>query len=151
MSRYQLRSQYSKYPCSQLLLVVSLPQNVPSQEEEEIIHFHNLNNTLTKENAQLNEEIIHFQNLNNTLTKENEQLNEEINRKDIDLHKFKQERNNLRNETIYLRQQILDLRIQIINLQKDINFVRNVNFCLGGFFMSCMGYYLYQRIPFRMF
>ena len=130
MSRYQLRSQYSKYPCAQLLLVVSLPQNVPSQEEEEIIHFHNLNNTLTKEN---------------------EQLNEEINRKDIDLHKFKQERNNLRNETIYLRQQILDLRIQIINLQKDINFVRNVNFCLGGFFMSCMGYYLYQRIPFRMF
>src|SRR6266513_128399 len=130
MSRYKLRSQYSKYPCAQLPLVVSLPQNVPSQEEEEIIHFHNLNNTLTKENAQ---------------------LNEENNRKDIDLNKFKKKRNNLRNETIYLRKQILDLRIQIINLQKDINFVRNVNFCLGGFFMSCMGYYLYQRIPFRMF
>ena len=137
--RYQLRSQDSKYPCAQPPHAVSLPQN----EEEEIIHFQNLNNTLTKDNEQLNEEIIHFQKLNNTLTKENEQLNEEINRKD-------QERNNLRNETIHLRQQILNLRIQIINLQKDINFVRNVNFCLGGFFMSCMGYYLYRRIPFGM-
>jgi len=97
------------------------------------------------------EEIIHFQKLNDVLIAENEHLKKEINKKDIEIFKINQERNNLRNENIQLSQQILDFKIQIINLQKDINFVKKVNICLLGFFMICMGYYLYRRIPFRKF
>ncbi|HJT85383.1 MAG TPA: hypothetical protein VJ697_12960 [Nitrososphaeraceae archaeon] len=129
--KYYLRSQDSKYPCEQPPYAVSLPQDSQSDSSED--------------------EIIYFQNLNDTLIKENEQFNEEINRKDTEIHKIKQERNNLRNENIQLRQLIQDLRIQILNLQNDINFVRNVIFCLGGFFMSWVVFYMYRRIPFEKF
>ena len=135
-TKYYLRSQELKYSCAQPQHVVSLPQNVLESDTQ---------------SESLEEEIIYFQNLNNTLITENEHLNDEINKKDIKINKIIQERNKLRNENILLGQQILDLRIQIINLRNDIIFVRNVIFCLGGFFMSCMDYYLYRRIPFGVF
>ena len=145
-SKYYLRSKNLKYPCAQPQNVVSLPQNFESQSEsldEEVIPLN--------VDTQIEEEIIYFQDLNNTLMIKNERLIEESNKKDIKIQKITQERNDLRNENINLRQQILDFKIQINNLLNDINFVRNVIFCLAGFFMSCMGYYLYRRIPFGLF
>jgi hypothetical protein len=133
-NKYYLRSKELKYSCAQPQHAVSLPQNFESQSE-----------SLDEE------EIIYFQSLNNTLMIENDRLIEETNKKDIKIHKITQERNKLRNENIILRQTILDLKIQINNLRNDINFVRNVVFCLAGFFVSCMGYYLYRRIPFGLF
>ncbi len=105
-SKYYLRSKNLKYPCAQPQNVVSLPQNFESQSEsldEEVIPLN--------VDTQIEEEIIYFQDLNNTLMIKNERLIEESNKKDIKIQKITQERNDLRNENINLRQQILDLKI----------------------------------------
>ena len=105
-SKYYLRSKNLKYPCAQPQNVVSLPQNFESQSEsldEEVIPLN--------VDTQIEEEIIYLQNINNTLMIQNERLMEENNKKDIKIQKITQERNDLRNENINLRQQILDLKI----------------------------------------